>query len=241
MSGRILERGGLVVAGATVSLAGTGVRTLSGPDGRYRLTGLREGRYRLEAAASGRGPAAIPLHVTRAGEILRRDLVLDAVRLPEVLTLVERAPAEVMRHVLRRSDLARAGSLPAALSRVPGVFVKAFGAGGAREVSIRGAGPEQTLVLWGDERLLAPGGGAVDLASLPAAGIDSVEVITHGASHRFGSGALGGVVRIHAGGAGGVTPRHFQSAFELASPGARAASAGLTLPLAWGALEVAGG
>ncbi|MFN2433140.1 MAG: carboxypeptidase regulatory-like domain-containing protein, partial [Gemmatimonadota bacterium] len=199
--GRVQDTAGIPIAGATVRLEDTPFAAVTDAEGRYALDGLGAGRHRLTVHAVGFDTAERRLNVPREGEALRLDLVLarGVPLLEEVVTLVAaaEAPEGGARHVLRRSDLARAGSLPRALARVPGVFVKDYGPGGPRQVSIRGADPQQTLVLWGEERLLAPGGTGFDLATLPLQAIDSIEVIGRGASSRWGEGAAGGVVRIH--------------------------------------------
>jgi len=66
---------------------------------------------------------------------------------------------------------------------------------GQANVSLRGLGVAQTLVLLDGRRLLpADGVGSVDLNALPPALIDRVEVVTGGASAVYGSDAIAGVV-----------------------------------------------
>ncbi|HEY7460598.1 MAG TPA: TonB-dependent receptor [Gemmatimonadota bacterium] len=198
--GRVSDEAGLPVAGALVRLEGTGLEAAADAEGRYRIAGLRPGRFRLVADAPSFRTRVTEVSIPRDGESLRIDVRLAAepLRMAEVLTQVERPRRETEgRWTLTREDLERAGSLARALARVPGVFVKEYGAGGPQEVSIRGGSPDQTLLLWDEEPLLAPAGGAVDLRTLPWGAIDSVQVIAVGASSRYGPGALAGVVRVH--------------------------------------------
>jgi outer membrane receptor protein involved in Fe transport len=66
---------------------------------------------------------------------------------------------------------------------------------GQANVSLRGIGIAQTLVLIDGKRLMpADGRGSVDLNVLPSALIESVEVVTGGASAAYGSDAIAGVV-----------------------------------------------
>lgn len=66
---------------------------------------------------------------------------------------------------------------------------------GQANVSLRGIGVAQTLVLVDDKRLMpADGRGSVDLNVLPPTMIESVEVMTGGASAAYGSDAIAGVV-----------------------------------------------
>ena len=66
---------------------------------------------------------------------------------------------------------------------------------GQANLSLRGIGSVQTLVLLDGKRLMpADGRGTVDLNVVPAALLDSVEVVTGGASAAYGSDAIAGVV-----------------------------------------------
>ena len=66
---------------------------------------------------------------------------------------------------------------------------------GSANVSLRGLGPNRNLVLV-DGRRAMPTNGAmlVDVNTIPAAMIDSVEIITGGASAVYGADAISGVV-----------------------------------------------
>jgi outer membrane receptor protein involved in Fe transport len=69
---------------------------------------------------------------------------------------------------------------------------------GQANLSLRGVGAAQTLVLLDGRRVTpADGRGIVDLNVIPPALIDSVEVVTGGASAVYGSDAVAGVVNIH--------------------------------------------
>jgi outer membrane receptor protein involved in Fe transport len=67
--------------------------------------------------------------------------------------------------------------------------------GGFATVNLRGAGSNRTLVLVDGTRMVPTTlAGVVDLNNIPAALIESVEVLTGGASAVYGSDAIGGVV-----------------------------------------------
>ena len=69
------------------------------------------------------------------------------------------------------------------------------GNGGQANVQLRGLGTTSTLVLIDGKRLIpANGTGVVDLNIIPASLIESVEIITGGASAVYGSDAVAGVV-----------------------------------------------
>jgi outer membrane receptor protein involved in Fe transport len=88
------------------------------------------------------------------------------------------------------------------LNELPQVFAAqganiSNGATGTAEVDLRGLGPKRTLVLVNGLRL-GPGdprtGGSSDINMIPAEMIDSIEVLTGGASSTYGADAVGGVV-----------------------------------------------
>jgi outer membrane receptor protein involved in Fe transport len=86
---------------------------------------------------------------------------------------------------------------------------------GQANVSLRGLGPSRTLVLLDGRRIMpADAFGAVDLNILPPALVESVQVVTGGASAVYGSDAIAGVVNfrlrerfdgLQFGGSGSVT------------------------------------
>ena len=69
------------------------------------------------------------------------------------------------------------------------------GNGGQGNIQLRGFGPRATLVLLDGRRLVpANGTGVVDVNIIPSALIESVEIVTGGASAVYGSDAVAGVV-----------------------------------------------
>ncbi|HDS1623981.1 TPA: TonB-dependent receptor [Stenotrophomonas maltophilia] len=67
---------------------------------------------------------------------------------------------------------------------------------GGTYVSLRNLGPERSLVLIDSRRMGVSAGGYSDLASIPSAIVERVEVLTDGASALYGSDAIAGVVNI---------------------------------------------
>jgi outer membrane cobalamin receptor len=83
------------------------------------------------------------------------------------------------------------------VSQATGVNVREFGGlGSASTISIRGSSSDQVVVLLDGIRLNPSGGGGVDLSTIPAEHIASIEVIRGGDSAFYGDGALGGVINI---------------------------------------------
>jgi len=83
------------------------------------------------------------------------------------------------------------------LLSAPGVTVHALGGPGqAATFSLRGASADQSLVLLDGIPLQGPGGGAVDLATLPASLLERLVVSRGVLGAQFGAGALGGAVEL---------------------------------------------
>jgi len=75
---------------------------------------------------------------------------------------------------------------------------------GYQDISLRGLGSDNTLVLLNGQRLPADAqNGAVDLNLIPMAAVDHIEILKDGASAVYGSDALGGVVNV-------ITKKDFQ-------------------------------
>ena len=84
-----------------------------------------------------------------------------------------------------------------ALRNVPGVEIARSGSlGKTTSIRIRGAGPEQVVVLVDGVRVSSPTQGITELSELTLDGIDRVEVVRGPQSTLYGADAIGGVVNI---------------------------------------------
>src|SRR3954470_5354141 len=107
---------------------------------------------------------------------------------------IEKTGRQTIQEVLRGITADGLGSIPAS-------FSNGFAAGSAA-VSLRGLGPNSTLVLVNGRRMttygLADDGtrNFVDLNSLPLEAVDRIEVLKDGASAVYGADAVGGVVNV---------------------------------------------
>lgn len=98
---------------------------------------------------------------------------------------------------------AGAPTLEASLNQLPQVSASAgaqaslISRAGQASINLRGLGQQRTLVLVNGRRMQPSGSdGTVDLNVIPSALIESVEVITGGASATYGSDAVAGVVNL---------------------------------------------
>jgi vitamin B12 transporter len=108
-----------------------------------------------------------------------------------------RAPAAQATVVEAEQFAGEVRSVAELLSTAPGVAVHSFGGPGqTTTLSLRGASADQSLILLDGIPLHGPGGGSVDLATLPAGLLDRIVISRGVLGAQFGAGALGGVVEL---------------------------------------------
>lgn len=119
-------------------------------------------------------------------------LGVEAARAPDALA----APQRLTR--LGRAAIEATGARTVAdlLEQRSGLFVKRYGAVGLATASLRGAGSQQTVVLLDGQRAVDPQSGQVDLSLLPTVALEGVDVEYGARSAQYGSGGLGGAVRL---------------------------------------------
>ena len=235
VQGRVLDAvQGTPVSGARIAVWEGSQAVHSEGDGAFRLRGLDEGGVRLVVSAPGYETGTFEVSV-RNGAVTRAELSLAprVVALEALDVAVDRSQGfRLDREAVRRSG---AGTLGELLEGVPGVVVRRQGPGGVEQVSLRGAGGDQVLVLVDGVPLNDPLTGTADLSAVPVAGVTDVEVLPGARGARHGPGALGGVVRIRTGvGASGP-----EAALGVGSLGERSALVAAAEPL--GDLVVEGG
>ncbi|MFP4545046.1 MAG: TonB-dependent receptor plug domain-containing protein, partial [Candidatus Kapaibacterium sp.] len=101
--------------------------------------------------------------------------------------------------LITRSEIRQkqALSLPEVISSLPGLYIRDYGGmGGLKTVSIRGSGANQSVILFNGMKINSPQTGTVDLGSIPAELLNSVEVVRGGNSSLYGGGALSGAINM---------------------------------------------
>lgn len=91
----------------------------------------------------------------------------------------------------------RFGSIGDALSYNTPVFIKSYGPGGIATTSFRGGNASQTAVLWNGFNIQNAMLGQSDLGLMPSVLFEQVEVEYGGSSALWGSGAVGGSIRLN--------------------------------------------
>lgn len=165
------------------------------------LTVLSPGALAL-ALPGGTGPAPGATDPPNATTVDERDeenhnedltIVVTASRIPQELLDV---PVSV--EVLDGATLAQAGveTLGEALRLAAGISVRQTGArSGIEQMSIRGSSAEQVLILVDGMPVASPQG-SLNLALVPIAHVERIEIVKGPGSSLYGANAVGGVVNV---------------------------------------------
>ena len=126
------------------------------------------------------------------------DVVVTATRTETQLNETTTAVTTVSGQAIERREQTMTAD---ALRPVPGTDITEFGsAGHSAFASIRGAAPDQVLVLIDGVKVNDPTTGQYDFANLTTENIDRIEVLRGGGGTLYGADAIGGVINI-------LTPR----------------------------------
>jgi outer membrane receptor protein involved in Fe transport len=195
------------LSGASVEVAATSLGTTTDRAGRFSLTRLVPGTYRLTVSAAGWQPAEQTVSLAPGGtvtadfalapgSVLVPGLVVSATRAPEAAQRVAATVNVLGAEEIRRSPARTANDL---IRELPGVElprVSGTVAGPEQIVSIRGMDEGRTLVLLDNVPLNDPWGEWVDWQRAPVSAIDRVEVTEGGGSSLYGNYAMGGVIQL---------------------------------------------
>ncbi len=210
VSGVVRDEANAIVSGASVSVVGTNgleQQTVTGPDGRFTLTGVPSGDLTMIVRAGGFAEWSEP--VTSSKEV---NVVLKIATLFETVTVtptrsekrlgevpvsaniveketIRQSPAVVADDVLRQVPTFSLFRRSSSLSSHPT----------AQGVSLRGIGPSgvsRTLVLVDGVPFNDPFGGWVYWTRVPLEAVDRIEVIDGSSSSLYGNYGMGGVINI---------------------------------------------
>ncbi|TGE06584.1 TonB-dependent receptor [Hymenobacter fodinae] len=216
LSGQVLDSAGKPVIGATVVEKGTNNGTATGNDGRFTLR-TRSANPRLQVSSIGYASQEI---TADGGEVSIR-LADASTGLGEVQVVGSRSqnrsvtdspsPVDIidLREVTTKTGQLDVNQL---LQFVAPSFNsnRQTGSDGADHVdpaTLRGLGPDQTLVLVNGKRqhqsalvnlfgTRGRGNTGTDLNVIPAASIERIEILRDGAAAQYGSDAIAGVINI---------------------------------------------
>jgi outer membrane receptor protein involved in Fe transport len=152
-----------------------------------------------EAAAPAAPAAEAPAPKQKSAE---ETIVVTGSRVRRSKELTTPAPVTVIgREQIQSSGAITIGDFLQLLPEQGGALNSNVNNGGDGEtqISLRGVGPQRTLILVDGKRMVNGGvgvGTAVDLNTIPTASVERVEILKDGASAVYGSDAIGGVVNI---------------------------------------------
>ncbi len=236
-AGRVVPRARVTVLRSLVVLE----ERQSNARGEYRFENLAGGSYQLVARAPGFDSAPLDVEISE-GKARTVDLRLRLSAVAQQVVVSASLGASLVPQigssvsVVTRHDIETRGAQNAfeALRGIPGVEVNQSGRhGGVTSAFIRGGNSNYNLVMV-DGIQVNQFGGDFDLASLPADGVDRIEVTRGPESALYGSNAVTGVINIMT--EQGEGPPHFSAQAEGGSFTTRRFStggSGLTRGFSW--------
>ncbi|WP_291910085.1 TonB-dependent receptor [Chitinophaga sp. CB10] len=175
----------------------TGIKgTISGEQGRFQLSNVKEGSYLLLVSYMGYQPRYLPVRVGELNNFLdvgAIDLARAAKTLTEITVAGKEAtvsPKMDKKTFSIAGNVSQAGgSVLAAMKNLPGVTVTQDG-----KIQLRGS--DQVMVLIdGQQTALTGFGGQSSLDNIPASAIDRIEIINN-PSARYDANGNAGIVNI---------------------------------------------
>ena len=215
ITGQVIERDSTPVPDAKVWLVGTSSATVTNSDGRFLLSRVAPGAYRLSVARVGYRTLMVPVSVHAAETVnLRLALVPSPIDVVPVIVIGTQRDIDDTRERLRLVPGAvalipaaelratRQANLSDALRFTAGVYVQPrFGAADESQLSIRGSGLRNNFHLRG-VNLLVNGmpyrnaDGFTDFESLELLTTEAIEVHKGGNALRYGGSTLGGAINL---------------------------------------------
>ena len=215
LTGQVLDAAGRPVIGATIVEKGTNNGTSTGGDGRFTLR-TRTAQPQLTISSIGYATQEVAAGSAQSITLAESSTSLDAVQVVGSRSQnrsVTDSPSPV-DIIDIRSVTAKTGQLD--VNQLLQFVAPSFnsnrqtGSDGADHVdpaSLRGLGPDQTLVLVNGKRQhqsslvnlfgsRGRGNTGTDLNVIPAAAIERIEILRDGAAAQYGSDAIAGVINI---------------------------------------------
>jgi outer membrane receptor protein involved in Fe transport len=243
LEGTVRDPSGAAVPGARVSLL-SALKALeirrTDARGRFRFQSLEPGSYQLVAAAPGfsASPVQVDLREAQTQTVdlpLRVSAVTEHVVVSASLggALAPQVGASVSVVTGRQMEDRGSGDVLDALRGLPGVEVNQTGRrGGVTGVFVRGGNSDYNLVLV-DGMEVNDFGGDFDFSTLPADGVEQLEVTRGPASALYGSNAVSSVINVVT--RSGDGPAHFSARAEAGSFNTHRLAAGASgMARGWG-------
>ena len=201
--GRVLDaETGAPLAGATVLIRDTPLRTTTRPDGGFAIPSPSDGAYTLIVVADGFRASERRIEPNAPGELSilleRRMFDVPELTVTASRSAVRSGEAPVSVAVMSGDELGNRNivTLDEALPFAQGVI---FNSG---QMDIRGATGlargvgSRVLMLLDGHRVLSGVGASIDFSGLPVLDVDQIEIVKGPHSTLWGTNALGGVVNV---------------------------------------------
>lgn len=218
ISGKVVDsKDGTPLAGASIKVKSSKAGTSTGNDGKFSVQGNPNNDI-LEISLIGYSTQSVPL---RGRADVTVALVLASSELSEIVFVGTRGAPRAKTETPVPVDVIKVNQvdMPTARMDITSIlnvsapsfnYNKQSGADGADHVdlgTLRGLGPDQTLVLINGKRrhqtafvtlfgTRGRGNSGVDLNSFPESSIDRIEILRDGASAQYGSDAIAGVINV---------------------------------------------
>ena len=214
ITGKITDASGLPLAGVSVRSLKSGKLTTTANDGSFSIAASTDDELEISMVGyltqmiRATGPLTITL--AQDNQSLMEVVLVGTRRIGRVKTETT-APVDVINVSLATAPTARMDLTSVLNYAAPSFnYNKQSGSDGADHIdlaTLRGLGPDQTLVLVNGKRrhqtafvavfgTRGRGNSGTDLNALPASAIDRVEILRDGASAQYGSDAIAGVMNL---------------------------------------------
>ncbi|WP_448519351.1 TonB-dependent receptor [Rhodoflexus sp.] len=220
LKGKVVGAGNEPLPGVYVSVLGANKNTVTNTEGTYSLS-IKPGNYRVRFSFVGYAVQVKDVTVTAEGATLDVTLEEDVTQLSELEIVGTRSLNRTITETPAPVDVidisaitAKTGQLD--INQLLQFVAPSFnsnrqtGSDGTDHVdpaSLRGLGPDQTLVLINGKRrhqsslvniygTRGRGNTGTDLNTIPAAAIERIEILRDGAAAQYGSDAIAGVINI---------------------------------------------
>ena len=215
---------GRPLAGADVSVVGSGTSAATHGDGTFHLTGIATGDYTLRVDRLGYRGAAVDVAVGNRSAMVVIELVPSPIGLPGMVVtgaISERGAAEALRpvSVLTGDELQREmeATVAATLASMPGLAVASMGPAVSQPV-IRGLTGDRVLVLEdGTATGDASNSGSDHTTAIDPSSAGRIELVRGPGALLYGGNALGGVVNVIRDEIPSSVPHHLTGAATLQS------------------------
>ncbi len=189
------------IIGATIYLEGTTFGVATDKEGKYEITGIPDGTYKLNASYNGYETQeyVLDIYQNKVVHFRLEQSTIDnnAIVVTGTRTKNQLNQSPIRTRIIDKTTIKRQGvsSLAQALSNNVASF-ETTKEHLANRFTFNGLNPHYTLLLIDGERLAEGSEGIFDLSRINLSSIEQIEIIDGAASTLYGSNAIGGVINV---------------------------------------------